>query len=102
MLLNCNQVVEMAEISAYYIKRLLPCTSLRKTTGRDESPTCPKCNLEEETPNHHIGACTYYQALRRKVFGEEKTTIKSVVQKLNINLLAKYLQQAGRLAEYGQ
>ena len=74
----------------------------RKTTGRDESPTCPKCNLEEETPNHHIGACTYYQALRRKVFGKEKTTIKSVVQKLNINLLAKYLQQAGRLAEYGQ
>ena len=74
----------------------------RKTTGRDESPTCPKCNLEEETPNHHIGACTYYQALRRKVFGKEKTTIKAVVQKLNINLLAKYLQQAGRLAEYGQ
>ena len=74
----------------------------RKTTGRDESPTCPKCNLEEETPNHHIGACTYYQTLRRKVLGKEKTTIKSVVQKLNINLLAKYLQQAGRLAEYGQ
>ena len=74
----------------------------RKTTGRDESPTCPKCNLEEETPNHHIGACTYYQTLRRKVFGKEKNTIKSVVQKLNIDLLAKYLQQAGRLAEYGQ
>ena len=74
----------------------------RKTTGRDESPTCPKCNLEEETPNHHIGAYTYYQALRRKVFGKEKTTTKSVAQKLNINLLAKYLQQAGRLAEYGQ
>ena len=74
----------------------------RKTTGRDESPTCPKCNLEEETPNHHIGGCTYYQTLRRKVFGKEKNTIKSVVQKLSISLLAKYLQQAGRLAEYGQ
>ena len=70
--------------------------------GHDVSSTCPKCNLEEETLNHHVGECTYYQALRKKVFGKEKTTIKSVVEKLNINLLAKYLQQAGRLAEYGQ
>ena len=37
-----------------------------------------------------------------KVFGKEKTTIKSVVEKLITNLLAKYLQQAGKLAEYGQ
>ena len=70
--------------------------------GNDVSSTCPKCNLIEETPNHHVGECTYYQALRMKVFGKEKNTIKSVVGKLNISLLAKYLQQAGRLAEYGQ
>ena len=74
----------------------------RSTMGHDVSSTCPKCNLKEETPNHHVGECTYYQALRMKVFGKEKTTIKSVVEKLNINLLAKYLKQAGRLAEYGQ
>ena len=70
--------------------------------GHDVSSTCPKCNLEEETPNHHVGECIYNQALRKKVFGKEKNTIKSVVEKLNINLLAKYLQPAGRLAEYGQ
>ena len=64
----------------------------------DVSSTCPKCNLEEEIPNHHVGECFYYQALRIKVFGKEKTSIKSVVGKLNINQLAKYLQQAGRLA----
>ena len=74
----------------------------RCTMGHHVSSTCPKCNLEEETPNHHVGECAYYHALRKKVFGKEKTTIKSVVEKLNINLLAKYLQQAGRLAEYGQ
>ena len=68
----------------------------------DVSSTCPKCNLEEETPNHYVGECTFYQTLRKKVFGKEKTTIKSMVEKLNINLLVKYLQQAGRLAEYGQ
>ena len=74
----------------------------RCTMGHDVSSTCPKCNLEEETPNLRVGECTYYQALRKKVFSKEKTTIKSVVEKLNINLLVKYLQQAGRLAEYGQ
>ena len=56
----------------------------RCTMGHGVSSTCPKCNLEEETPNHHVGECTYHQALRKKVFGKEKTTIKSVVEKLNI------------------
>ena len=74
----------------------------RSTMGQDVSSTCPKCNLKEETPNHHVGECTFYQALRMKVFGKEKTTIKSVVEKLNINLLAKYSKQAGsRHAERG-
>ena len=27
----------------------------RCTMGHDVSSTCPKCNLEEETPNHHVG-----------------------------------------------
>ena len=35
----------------------------RCTMGHDASSTSPKCNLEEETPNHHVGECTYYQAL---------------------------------------
>ena len=74
----------------------------RKTIGHDVSSTCPKCNLEEETPNNHVGECSYYQALRKKVFGKENTAIKSVIKSLNLNQLAKYLQQAGRLAEYGQ
>ena len=48
----------------------------RSTMGHDVSSTCPKCNLEEETPNRHVGECTYYQALRMKIFGKEKTTIQ--------------------------
>ena len=32
----------------------------RKTSGHDVSSTCPKCNPEEETPNHHVGECSYY------------------------------------------
>ena len=29
----------------------------KKTRGRAESSLCPKCSLENETPNHHIGNC---------------------------------------------
>ena len=29
----------------------------RRTMGHDVSSTCPKCNLEEETSNHHVGEC---------------------------------------------
>ena len=44
----------------------------RKTIGYNVSLTCPKCNLEEETPNHHAGEYNYYQDLRKKVFRTEK------------------------------
>ena len=40
--------------------------------GHDISLTCPKCNPKEETPNHHVEKCKYYQALRMKVFGKKK------------------------------
>ena len=61
----------------------------RCTMVHDVSSTCPKCNLEEETPNHHVGECTYYQAQQKKVFGKEKNTIKAVVENLNQKLTGK-------------
>ena len=36
----------------------------KKTTGRAESSLCPKCKLEDETPNHHV-LCWQLQALPR-------------------------------------
>ena len=36
----------------------------KKTTGRAESFLCPKCSLENETPNHHVGNCMLYQEIR--------------------------------------
>jgi len=74
----------------------------KKTTGRDVSSLFPKCNLADETPNHHVGEYSCCNDLRKKVFDNEKTTTKMVVNKLNITKLASYLQQAGRLAEYFQ
>ena len=74
----------------------------KKTTGRAESSLCPKCSLEDETPNHHVGNCKVYQDIRVKYFGTTKTTVHNVVTKCNINKLATYLKEAGRLSEIDQ
>ena len=74
----------------------------KKTTGCAESSLCPKCSLEDETPNHHLGNCKVYQDIRVKYFGITKTTVHNVVTKCNINKLATYLKEAGRLSEFNQ
>ena len=33
----------------------------KKTVGRSESSLFPKCSPEDETPNHHVGNCKFYQ-----------------------------------------
>ena len=40
----------------------------KKTTGRAESSLCPKCSLENETPNHHGSNCKLYQDIRVKQY----------------------------------
>ena len=57
----------------------------KKTTGRAESSLCPKCCLEDETPNHHVGNCKLYQDIQVKYFGITKTIVHNVVTKCNIN-----------------
>ena len=74
----------------------------KKTTGCLQSFLCPKCSLEDETPNHHFGNCKLYQDIRVKYFGITKTTVHDVVAKCNINKLATYLKEAGRLFEFDQ
>ena len=56
----------------------------KKTTGRAESSLCPKCSLEDVTPNHHVGNCKLYQDIRVKYFGITKTTVHNVV--MNVTL----------------
>ena len=66
----------------------------KKTRGRAEFSFCPKCSLENETPNHHVGNCKLYQEIRVKYFGITKTTVHNVVTKCNVNKLAPYLKEA--------
>ena len=74
----------------------------KKTTGRAESSLCPKCNPEDEAPNHHIGNCKLYQDICVKYFENTKTTAHNVVTKCNINKLATFLKEAGRFFEFEQ
>ena len=74
----------------------------KKTTGRAESSLCPKCSLEDETPNHHVGNCKLYQDIFVKYFEITKTTVHDMVRKCNINKLATYLKEGGRLSEFDQ
>ena len=72
----------------------------KRTTGRSDTPICPKCGVEEETPDHHVGRCVLYQNARVRFLGKRTTTVKAVVEKLNMHKLAAYLRQVGRLAEF--
>ena len=74
----------------------------KETTGRAESSLCPKCCLEDETPHDQVGNCKLYQDIRVKYFGITKTTVHNVVTKCNINKLATYTKEAGRLSEFNQ
>ena len=74
----------------------------KKTTGRAESSLSPKFCLEDETPIHHVGNCKLYQDILVKYFEITKTTVHDVVTKCNINKLATYLKEAGRLSEFNQ
>ena len=96
--LKCPQLNRVAQVLTGH------CNLQRhtKTTGRAESSLCPKCCQENETPNHHVGNCKLYQDIRVKYFGINKTTVLSVVTICNINKLATYLKEAGRLSEFDQ
>ena len=74
----------------------------KKTTSSAESSLCPKCSLEDETPNYHVGNLKLDQDICVKYFEIPKTTVHDMVTKCNINKLATYLKEAGRLSDFDQ
>ena len=74
----------------------------KKTTGRAESFQCPKCSLEDEAPNHDVDNCKLYQNIRVEYFEITKNHCSQGGNKCNINKLATYLIEAGRLSEFDQ
>ena len=74
MRLQLNRVVQVLT-GRCYLQRY------KKTAGRAESSLCPKCSLENETPNHQVGNCKLYKDIRVKCFGITKTTVHDVATK---------------------
>ena len=48
----------------------------KKTTGHTTFSLRPKCSLEDQTPNYHVGS-KRYQDIRVKYFGITKTTVQN-------------------------
>lgn len=72
------------------------------TTGQTRDPTCPKCGVEEETPDHFVGRCKHYREVRISTLGEIQTSIKEIFAKNNLKALVQYLQKTDRLSEYDE
>jgi ribonuclease HI len=60
---------------------------------------CPKCFDEEETPDHYVGKCLYFEVERKKHFGVAKTSVHDILKKRNVRSLAAFLSETGRLRE---
>ena len=72
----------------------------RHVTGQLGDPTCPKCLMEPETAQHHIGECLYFRTEREQTLGKHTIRINEITENLNIKSLLRYLQSTGRLEEW--
>jgi ribonuclease HI len=62
--------------------------------------TCPKCYLEEETPDHHVGVCPYYERERVQTLGGRVTSIRDVLSRKNVGAMVDFLKLTKRLEEF--
>ena len=61
----------------------------------EESPTCEKCQLEEETAEHFITECPAYMEERYKVFGSRLLN-KSELAAIRVRDLQRFKNETGR------
>ena len=61
----------------------------------EESPTCEKCQLEEETAEHFITECPAYMEERYKVFGSRLLN-KSELAAIRVRDLQRFKNEIGR------
>ena len=61
-----------------------------------EDPICAQCCLEVETPQHFMGDCEAYAAIREDIFGSRRTSLKKELCSLNIRRIARFVKSSGR------
>ena len=61
----------------------------------EESPTCERCQLDEETAEHFITECPAFMEERRKVFGSRLLN-KSDLPAIRAKDLQRFKNETGR------
>jgi ribonuclease HI len=71
----------------------------RHRAAKVADDTCPKCLMEAETPDHHVGKCIYFEKERRETLGVPSTSLRAVLEARNIGSLMDFLEKTKRLEE---
>ena len=71
----------------------------RSRIKKRRSPICTKCNEEDETVEHYLKRCPFYEATRRKWFGRGCVDISRLAD-IGINKVVGFITETGRLLEH--
>ncbi len=72
----------------------------RKLQGKVKDGLCPKCYEEDETPEHVVGQCLFWEGERVRWFGVSQTTIGQILAAKNVRSLVGFLRETGRLENF--
>ena len=60
------------------------------------TPTCPQCQIEDETTEHYIYKCTEYNEIRKEIFGSTFTPRMKPIRDIDHNKLIAYCKKTKR------
>ena len=72
----------------------------RRITGQSDSPICPLCGLEEETPVHLVEICPVFQKQRQNCLDGVITSLAEIVGAGRWKDLTNFLDSTGRLEDF--
>ncbi len=72
----------------------------RSLQRKAQDPLCPKCLEHEETPEHLVGRCLFFEKERLKWLGRKTTTIRQTLNEGNVGRMVSLLKKTGRFSEF--
>lgn len=69
--------------------------------GKVASPICPKCELEDETPEHFVGNCPVWSEKRSQLLGARVGKLPDFAHPREIKGLARFLVATKHLMDFG-
>jgi hypothetical protein len=65
------------------------------------SAKCPKCSMEDETPQHYVERCASFEDERKEILGEGNS-LRKIVQEKNLHTLLRFVHCTKRLQEWSE